>query len=183
MRLEPLFGVDLVGADDRADFVVEDLGRGSGQRGEPERLRLGEILRERYPVPAGALGDLERGEAVHVDVGCDALHEPDHVEVVVAVEVGVDPTLEADLGGTAVDRLLHPGTQLVGAEEVRVAPEVQRQRALREGAEPALERADVGVVDVAVPHEGDGVADDVAPELVGDLGDALHVGAACLQAA
>ena len=35
VRFEPLLGVDLVGADDRADLVVEDLGRGAGQRGEP----------------------------------------------------------------------------------------------------------------------------------------------------
>ena len=39
VRLEPLLGVDLVGADDRADLVVEDLGRGAGQRREPGLLQ------------------------------------------------------------------------------------------------------------------------------------------------
>jgi hypothetical protein len=36
--LEPLLGVDLVGADDGADLVVEDLGRGARQRLEPGLL-------------------------------------------------------------------------------------------------------------------------------------------------
>ena len=39
------------------------------------------------------------------------------------------------------------------------APQVERQRALREPAEPALEGAHVGVVDVAVADPRDGVAD------------------------
>ena len=43
-------------------------------------------------------------------------------------------------------------------EQVGRPPEVERERALGEGAEPALEGADVGVVDVAVGHEGDLVA-------------------------
>ena len=38
------------------------------------------------------------------------------------------------------------------------AAQVERERALGEGAEAALEGADVGVVDVAVAHEGDDVA-------------------------
>ena len=38
-------------------------------------------------------------------------------------------------------------------------------------AEAALERADVGVVDVAVADEGHLVAHDLAAQLVGDLGD------------
>ena len=59
-----------------------------------------------------------------------------------------------------------------------VAAQVQRQRALGERAEAALERADVGVVDVAVADEGDGVADGLAPELVGQLGDRGDLGPA-----
>ena len=34
VHLEPLRGRDLVGADDRADLVVEHLGRGARERGE-----------------------------------------------------------------------------------------------------------------------------------------------------
>ena len=67
VRLQPLLGVHLVGADHRPHLVVEDLGRGARQRREPGLLGQREVLAERHPEPAGALGDLERGEAVHVD--------------------------------------------------------------------------------------------------------------------
>ena len=59
--------------------------------------------------------------------------------------------------------------------------EVERQRTLRERAELALERADVRVVDVAVAHEGHDVADDLAPQLVGHLGDPRDLGPACAE--
>ena len=49
---------------------------------------------------------------------------------------------------------------------------------LREAAEPALEGADVRVVDVAVADPGDLVADDAAAQLVGDLGDGADLAAA-----
>ena len=44
VRDEPFLGVHLVGADDRAHLVVEDLGRGAGQRGEPRVLQLPEVV-------------------------------------------------------------------------------------------------------------------------------------------
>ena len=58
------------------------------------------------------------------------------------------------------------------------AAQVERQRALGEPAEPALEGADVRVVDVAVVDAGDGVADGLAAQLVGDLGHGGDLGAA-----
>ena len=72
----------------------------------------------------------------------------------------------------------HPSGDLVELEQVGRAPQVERQRALGEGAEPALEGADVGVVDVAVGHPGDVVADRLAPQLVGQLGHGPHLGTA-----
>src|SRR5229473_2310311 len=46
-NVEPLPGVDLVGADDGADFIVENFGRRSGQGAETGCLQLGEELRDR----------------------------------------------------------------------------------------------------------------------------------------
>ena len=139
-----------------------------GRVREPGVLREHEVLAERHAEPAGAFGDLERGEPVHVDLRRDLLHRPRHVEVVLAVEVGVDAALETHLGGAALDRFDDPPLDLVAVEEIRVAAEVQRQRTLREGAELALERADVRVVDVAIAHERDRVAHGLAPQLIGD---------------
>jgi hypothetical protein len=41
--VEPLLGVDLVGAENGADLVVEDLGGGSRQRGEAGVLEPAEV--------------------------------------------------------------------------------------------------------------------------------------------
>ena len=177
VRVEPLLGVDLVGADDGPHLVVEDLGRGAGERGQAGVLRRSQVVAQGHAQTARALGDLERGEAVHVDLRRDLLHRARHREVVVAVEVGVDATLQAHLGGAAVDRFQDAALDLLVVEEVGRAAEVQRERALRERAEPALERAHVRVVDVAVADERDRVTHRVAPELVGDRGDLEEVGA------
>ena len=76
MRLEPLLGVHLVGAEDRADLVVEDLGRGARQGAQPGVHQAEEVVVERLAEALRALGDFERGEAVHVDVGRGFLHRP-----------------------------------------------------------------------------------------------------------
>src|ERR1019366_512838 len=95
----------------------------------------------------------------------------EHFEVVVAVEVRVDATLKADLGGTGVLCLHDAPGDLVELEQVGAATKVQRQRTFGERAELALERADVCVVDVPVHHEGDHIADRPSPQLVRDFGD------------
>ena len=103
-------------------------------------------------------------------------HRVEHVEVVVAVEVGVDAALQAHLGRTLGLGLGHAPRDLVELEQVGGAPQVQRQRALGERAEAALERAHVRVVDVAVADEGHRVAHRLAPQVVGDLGHQAHLG-------
>ncbi len=105
VRVEPLLGVDLVGAEHRPDLVVEDLGRGARQRAQAGVHQPHEVLVERLAEAPGPLGDLERGEAVDVDVGGRLLHGAAHVDVVVAVEVRVDAALQADLGGPQLGSL------------------------------------------------------------------------------
>ena len=70
----------------------------------------------------------------------------------------------------------HPLLDVLEREQVGRAAQVERQRPLGEAAEPALEGADVRVVDVAVADVGDGVADDGPAQLVGHLGDGGHLG-------
>ena len=175
--VEPFLGVDLVGAEQGPHVVVEDLGRGAGKGGEAGVHEASQVVGEGFAEALGAFGDLERGEAVDVDAGGGFLHGSGDVDVVVAVEVGVDAALEADLGGTEIPGLLHPARDLVEREQVGVAAQVERQRTLREPAEPALERAHVRVVDVAVLDPGDDVADCLASHVVGDLGDGGDLGA------
>ena len=90
----------------------------------------------------------------------------------------MDAALETHLGGSAVDGFEHPALDLLVVEEIGRAPQVERQRSLRERAEPALERAHVRVVDVPVADERDRVADGVGSQLIGDHRDFDEVGAA-----
>ena len=78
------------------------------------------------------------------------LHCPGHIDVVVAIELGVDPTLEANLScphGLGLHRSLG---DVVERQEIRSTPQVEREWALRESTEFALERAHICVVDVAI---------------------------------
>ncbi len=101
-------------------------------------------------------------EAVDVDVGAggpDGLPWPRRCSSRRRSRGGCRPagdtSVAPQLGGLA-----DPPGDVVQGEQVGRAPQVERQRALGEAAELALERADVGVVDVAVADPGDRVADE-----------------------
>ena len=113
-----------------------------------------------------------------VDAGRGLPHRLEHVQVVVPVEARVDAPLQAHLGRALRLGLGDAPGDLVELQQVRRAAEVQRERALGEGAEAALERADVGVVDVSVADEGDGVAHHLPAQVVGHLGHHADLGPA-----
>ena len=120
--------------------------------------------------PAGApLEHLEGGEAVDVHSRGGRLHRLHQVQVVLAVELGMDATLQADLGGSSPGGFDHPLDDLLQGEQIGLAPEVERERAFGEAAEPAPVGADVGVVDVPVPDEGHHVAHRGPAQTVGRL--------------
>ena len=144
-----------------------------GQRLQPRVLQAREVGRQVLVRAAGALEHLERAEGVDVNRRRAGAHRRDHVDVVVAVEVGVDAALQADLGGAALLGLAHALADLVEGQEVGIAAQVERERPLGKGAEAALESADVGVVDVAVDDEADGVAHESPSHGVGEVHDGL----------
>ena len=119
---EPLVGRDLVGADDRPDLVVEDLGGGAGQRREPGVLE---------PVRGSRASGMPSRRAPSVTssavnpctwiVGATSFTARATCEVVVAVEVGVDPALQAHLGRAAVDGFDDAPLDLLEVEQVRGA--------------------------------------------------------------
>ena len=91
MGLQPLVGCDLVGAEDRPHAVVEDLGRGAGQGGQAGDLEPPQVVDQRLAQPAGALGDLQGGEAVDMDAWRGLLHRLAHVDVVSPSKLGWMP--------------------------------------------------------------------------------------------
>ena len=98
--VQPFLGGDLVRAQDGADAVVEDLRGGSWKRPQPDLDQAAKVLVQRFAETFGAFGDFERGETVDVDPGRGSGHCPADVDVVVAVEVGMDAALQCHLGGT-----------------------------------------------------------------------------------
>ena len=101
-----------------------------------------------------------------------------HIDVVVAVEVGMDTALQTHLGSACLGGLDRAICDVLEFEQIRGATEVQRQRTLGEAAKAALERAHIGVVDVAVGDPGDNITDDLLAQLIRDLGDGGNLAAA-----
>ena len=168
-HLEPRRGTDLVRADDGADLVVEDLGRGAGQRAEPRLLQHEEEIPEVDAERRRALRHLERREGVDMDAGRRPLHRAADVEIGRAGVVRVDAALHADFGGAARPRLGGAALDLVEREVIGRAAEVLAELALGEGAELAAIGADIGVVDVAGDDVADRVAVDRAAQRVGGV--------------
>ncbi len=159
-----------------ADPVVEDFGGGSRQRSQ---TGCGELLEEaanRQPQRLRSLPHFEGGEGVQVQARDLRLDRPEDVQVEVAREVGVDPALQGDLGGTPLPGLPGPVDDLRDVHQVGLAPQVQAARPLGEGTEPAAEVAEIRVVDVAIDDVGHGVADRPTPELIGGPGHRLDLG-------
>ena len=104
---------------------------------------------------------------MHVQIRDCVLDRAHDGGVVVAVERGMDSTLQADLGRTALPRLDGPPDDLRVRDEVRGAAQIGGELSFRERTEPAAEIADVRVLHVARDHVGDDVAVPLAPERVG----------------
>ena len=178
LHVEPLAGVDLVGADDGADLVVEDFRRRAGQGAETGRLQPGEELGDRQSERRRALRHLQRREGVDVHLGDDRLDRPADRFVGGAGVVGMDAALQADFRRAAIPRLDRAARDFLDGEIVGRAAQILVRAALREGAELAPEVADVGVVDVAVDDVAHDVAADRAAQRVGGLRDVPVVGVA-----
>ena len=80
--VEIAVGVALVVADLPAHALGEDLGAAAGQRIESGRHQLAQHLLVGHPVEVGEERDLDRGEALQVDAGTDALEAAQQVRVV-----------------------------------------------------------------------------------------------------
>ncbi len=87
----------------------------------------------------------------------------------------MDAALQADLRRAAGGRLGDPRADLVEREVVAGTAQAARAAPLGEGAEAAGVRADVGVVDVAVDHEGDRVAHRPRAQRIGGAHHGVEV--------
>src|SRR5262245_13493203 len=85
-----------------------------------------------------------------MDLRHGLLNGSENVEVGIAGEARVNPTLEAHLGATARPGFLDSCANLVEVQQIRLLGSFLLSLTLRERAKPAAVGADVCVVDIAV---------------------------------
>ena len=100
VTVKPFGGCDLVGAQLGSNGVVEDFCCGAGQRRQAGFFQAAEICHEVFSEAFRSLGDFKSGEPVHVNRGGGATDGMGDIDVVVAVEVGVNSPLQRDLGSS-----------------------------------------------------------------------------------
>ncbi len=164
---EPLRGVQLVGAQDGANVVVENFGGGARQRAETGVAQPLQITRQRLADAVRAVPNLERREGVDMHARHGIFHRAQQREIGRAVERRMDAALHADFGGAALPGFRGTARDFIEREVVGLAAQIVGGLALGEGAEGAFVFADVGIVDVAVDDVAHGLAADLAPQGVG----------------
>src|ERR1035437_1670740 len=169
--VEPLLGVDLVGAENGPDFVIENLGCRAGKGLEAGIAEGRKIGGQRDTVALGSFGYFQSTKAMNVNRLGRFSAGFDHLEVEITVEFRVDTSLKTDFSGAAIFGLANPIGDFAELQQIGVASQVEGQRALGERAELAFEGAYVGVVDVAIEDERHFVADDLGPKRVSYGGD------------
>ena len=172
---EPLRRARLLGREDLAHAVDEDLGATSGQRVQAGVAQAREHLGRRQATRARDVLDLGRRERVQVD-RVALLDAAEEVLVPVDREIGVVPALHQHRGPVELERLLDLLEDHGLRQDVALAPIA---RLAVERAEGAVGLADVRVVDVPVDDEGDLIRIRLAAaQLVGGRADRDEVAAA-----
>ena len=118
---------------------------------------------------------------MHVDLGNGIFHGLGDIDVVVAVEVGVDSALQSDFGCAHRGGFCCALRDVVECQQIRRATKIERELAFRETAEATLEGADVRVVDVAVVYPRDDIADGLLAQFVGEFGNGIDFTATCAE--
>ena len=158
MALEPLFGIDFVGAQDRPDLIIQDLGRGTRKGAQSGFLHAKQVLTQRLTQSARPFGNFKGGESVDVHFRDSGFYGTADLDVVVTVKIGMDPTLKANFGGPEGCSLAYPFGNLIIGQQIRGPAQIQGHRPFGETTEGALESADIRVVDIAVVDERNFIA-------------------------
>ena len=111
---------------------------------------------------------------MHMHFWNSVFHSTRDVDVIVAIEIGVDAALQGDLCCSHFPCLCRALRDVVECEQIRSATEVEAEWAFGKTTELALESAHVGVVDIAVVHPGDGVANSALAQVVGKFSNGVH---------
>src|SRR5580700_6532053 len=162
--LEVFLGAGLVVRDARTHFGVENLRSAAGKAVEPRCPQTLEDLDVRHPVVGGEEVDLDRGEALHVNVGFDALEAREKFLVITERQPRMETVDDVDLGGW------------IGKPRFKLAPrffELHRVRARRTFLELG-KRTEETRRDADVGHLNTHVAVEVRPVTVQALANLVR---------
>ena len=138
-HLEPGLGVDLVGAKNGANLIVEDFRGRTRQRAEAGSLERGKEVVQRQSQRPRPLVDFQRRERMDMHVRRRRLHRMTDVEIGIAGVVGVDAALHTDLGGGPRLGFEHALANLGERQQIRFAAQRFARLAFGKGAELAFE--------------------------------------------
>ncbi len=124
-HIGPLPGVDLVGTDDLAYLVVQNLRRCARKSAEPGLFEIQQKLVHGDTQGVRALPYFERGEGVYVHLRHLILDGPQVVDVVLSSKAAVDAADHANLGRAFLPRLACAAGDLHRVEQVRVSAQVE----------------------------------------------------------
>src|SRR5277367_2812102 len=100
--VEPLGRVHLVGADDGAHLIVQDLGGGARQGAQAGGLELRQKRPDWYSERRRALRDLQWRKGVNVHIRDRGLDGAANAEIGLAGVLWMDTALQAYLGGASL---------------------------------------------------------------------------------
>ncbi|MNZ71966.1 hypothetical protein D3C78_903330 [compost metagenome] len=169
--LQPFLGIELVRADDGTDFVVENFGGRPRQGVQSGLAQLPDVIVQGQPQGGGAVDDFQRGERMDMHLRDRLFDGPHECQITMPGVVGMNAALHADFARAALPGFDGPFCDLGRVQLIGRTAQAGRALALGEGAESAPELTNVGVVDVAVLHEGHVVADDLLAQSVCRVGE------------
>ena len=151
VHVDPLLSRALQAADPSPHFVVKDLRAAAGNRIQTGVAQAGDGRLQIQPADRGDVLNLGRREAMQPDLRETALDGAEHLLVPLDLQIGMQAALHQHARAAEIEGLLNLLEDDVDAVDVafRVAHRTV------EGAEAAVLRAEVGVVDIAVDDVGD----------------------------
>ena len=173
--LKPLPGIDLVGAEDGANLVVENFRRCSRQGSETGVFEAGKKLQRRQVKCCRALPHFKRRKRVNVHIRHGRLDRAANVQVVLARVSGMNTSLHADFRGAPFPGFTNASLNLFHLQVVGRAAQVFAQPTLGKRTESTAEVANIGVVDVAIDRVGYLVSDQFTPQPIGGRADSGEI--------
>jgi hypothetical protein len=152
MHVHPILGVALQTADAMAHGVIEDLGAAAGNGIETGIHEALDGVAKTQAADVGDVGDFRRGQAVQVNAEA-LLDAAEEIFVPLDFEIRVEAALHQDAGAAQVEGLLNFVVDHFLGQHVAFG----MAHGPVEGAEAAILRAEVGVVDIAIDDVGDHV--------------------------